>query len=94
LAPVLRFTRGRNLEAQERVVRIFREVMGYQEMEAGDCVERFVKRMGLPTRLSEVGVTDDKQVEEIAERTMTDVWVGGKRQMEFDEIMEILNAVR
>lgn len=94
LAPVLRFTKGRNPEAQERVVRIFKEVLGYGEMEAGDCVERFVKRMGLPTRLSEVGVKEDRQVEEIAEKTMTDVWGGGKRQLEYDEIMEILNEVR
>lgn len=94
LAPVLRYTKDRNPEAQKMVLGIFNEMLGWHETEAGDCVERFVKTIGLSTRLSEVGVKDDKTVEKIAEKTMTDAWGGKERQLEYDEVLQILNMVR
>jgi maleylacetate reductase len=94
LAPVLRYTKNRNPAAQARVVGIFNDVLARQETEAGDAIERFTTMLNLPNRLSEVGVVKDEQVASIAERTMTDVWGGQKRQLEYDEIVAILNMVR
>lgn len=94
LAPVLRYTKDRSSRAQAKVLEIFNDTLGWQEKEAADAVHRFVKILGLPTTLSEVGVKTDEQVRKVAEKAMTDVWGGGKRQMEYDEILETLNMVR
>ena len=95
LAPVLRYTKSQNAEAQARVAKIFNETLGWEEKEAADAVSRFVKLLGLPTTLSEVGVTEESQIEKIAEKTLTDAWGGAKRQLETkEEVMEILNAAR
>lgn len=63
LAPVLRYEARHpesgfwDVGAQGRVVDVFREVLGWGEMEAGEAVERFVGDvLGLPTRLGEVGI--------------------------------------
>lgn len=94
LAPVLRYTRDRASRAQAKVLEIFNDSLGWQEKEAADAVHRFVKMLGLPTTLSEVGVKTDEQVREVAEKAVNDLWGGGKRQMEYDEILETLNMVR
>lgn len=94
LAPVLRYTKDRSSRAQEKVLGIFNETLGWHEKEAADAVHRFVKMLGLPTTLSEVGVKTDEQVRKVAEKAVTDVWGGEKRQMEFDEILETLSLVR
>ena len=94
LSPVLRFTRNRSPQAQQRIVNIFNETLGWNENEAADAVMKFVQLMGLPTRLSDVGVTSDEQVKTIAEKTMTDIWGGGKPQLNYDEVLQILNLVR
>ncbi|KUI55818.1 Alcohol dehydrogenase 4 [Cytospora mali] len=94
LAPVLRYTKDRSSKAQAKVLGIFNDSLGWQEEEAGDAVNRFVKMLGLPTTLSEVGVKTDEEVRKVTEKSMTDVWGGGKRQMEYDEVLEILNMVR
>ncbi|GAD96376.1 hypothetical protein ANI_1_1286084 [Paecilomyces variotii No. 5] len=83
------------LEGHKIVVDVFNEELGWQEKEAGDAVERFYRSLGLPTRLSDVGVTDDEAVWKIAEKTMTDIWGGGPRQIDDPkEIMKILETVR
>ena len=82
-------------EAQARVLKVFNETLGWQATEAAAAMERFVKSLGLPTRLSEVGVTEEAQIEKIAEKTLTDVWGGGPRQIDDPkEIMKILETVR
>ena len=50
--------------------------------------------LDLSTRLSKVGVERDKQVISIAERTMADVWDGQKHQLDYEEIVAILEMVR
>jgi alcohol dehydrogenase class IV len=94
LSPVLRFTEDRNRSAQKIVVDAFNEVLGWSETEAAGCVEKFVDQLGLPTRLSEVGIESDDQIKAIADKTMTDIWGGGKRQLEREEILAILNMVK
>ncbi|UNI18576.1 hypothetical protein JDV02_004834 [Purpureocillium takamizusanense] len=99
LAPVLRW-QAANLSnphyktAQAKTLAIFNETLGWREASAADAVERFVRSLGLPTTLRDVGVVSDEEVRRIADKTMTDVWGGGKRQMEFDDVMEVLNSVR
>ena len=99
LAPVLRWQAAHLSQphyktAQARILDIFNETLGWQESSAADAIERFVMTLGLPTTLQEVNVISDEQVKEIAEKTMTDVWGGGKRQMEFDDVMDVLNSAR
>lgn len=101
LAPVLRYEDQHpasafwDVDAQRRIVEIFNEVLGWRETEAGAAVERFVREMGMQTRLSEVGVTDDGVVSRIAEATMTDVWGGGRPQLEgVEQVVEILGMMR
>lgn len=95
LAPVLRFTEGRNGEAQKKVLEVFNSVLGWQEKSAGDAVERFVKSLGMPTRLAEVGITKEKQLDGIAVNTLTDVLAGGPGQLtELQEVLDVLYSVR
>ena len=95
LAPVLKYTESWNPEAQKVLLGIFNEELGWKEKILGEAMTRFVKMLGLPTTLSEVGVTDEKMIETIAEHTLTDVWGGQKRLLNTKgEVMEILNMVR
>lgn len=82
-------------EGHKIVLDVFNEELGWHEKEAGDAVERFYRSLGLPTRLSAVGVTDDAAIRKIAEKTMTDVWGGGPRQIDDPkDIIQILETVR
>ncbi|KAK4937667.1 hypothetical protein LTR10_021740 [Elasticomyces elasticus] len=99
LAPVLRWqaahlSQPHYKKAQAGILDIFNETLGWQETSAADAIERFVMALDLPTTLQEVNVTSDEQVREIAEKTMTDVWGGGNRQMEFDDVMEVLKSAQ
>ncbi|KAH9826714.1 maleylacetate reductase [Teratosphaeria destructans] len=79
LAPTLRYsakTWPRTREVQARILEVFNETLGWRERDAADALTKFVTQLGLPTRLSEVGVTDQAQVEEVAEKTLTDIWGG------------------
>lgn len=76
LAPVLKYTADRNPKAQKRVLRVFNDALGWKKESAGDAVEAFVKELGFPTRLHEVGITEPSQIDEIAEKTLTDVLAG------------------
>jgi len=84
LVPLPRFTKNRNPEAQRRVVTIFNETLGWNEREAGNYVERFVKTLGLPTRLNEVGVISSEMIEQVADKTMSNIWQGGKSKLEYE----------
>jgi alcohol dehydrogenase class IV len=101
LAPTLRYESLHlenphfSVEGQRAVVEIFNETLGWEETNAGDAVEKFYKKLGLPTRLSEVGVTSDEALQKIAENTMTDIWGGGETQIDDPkEILKILQTVR
>jgi alcohol dehydrogenase class IV len=99
LAPVLRWqaahlSNPHYKTSQAKILATFNETLGWQEESAADAISKFVKSLGLPTRLSEVGVTSDERMRRIAERTLTDVWGGGKRQMEFEDVMAVLESAR
>ena len=67
LPSVLRWNLPANAERQKRVG----EAFGKSDVAAGDLVEGLVKSLGLPGRLSEVGVGRDR-FREIAEKSMHD----------------------
>jgi alcohol dehydrogenase class IV len=95
LAPVLRYTEDQNREAQKKVLNAFNEVLGWDEKRAGDAMERFVKMLGMPTRLSEVGITKQEQFDSIAEKTLTDVLAGHPGQLtKKEEVLAVLYSVR
>ncbi|KAK5122285.1 hypothetical protein LTR85_004196 [Meristemomyces frigidus] len=95
LAPVLKYQKHDRADAQAKVLKVFNETLGWQETDAADAMTKFVKELGLPTTLSEVGVTDNTIVDKIAEKTLTDVWGGGKPQItEKAEVRKILEMVR
>jgi len=87
LPSVLRWNVAANGERQKRVS----EAFGRPDAAAADLVESLVKSLGLPGRLSEVGVTADR-FREIAEKSMHDRAVlNNPRPIERPEqVMEIL----
>jgi alcohol dehydrogenase class IV len=95
LAPVLRYTHDRNPEAQQQVLEIFNSVLGWKEHNAGDAVEKFVNLLGLPTTLSQVGVTEETDIESIAEKTLTDILAAFPGQLQTkEEVIKVLKMVR
>ena len=87
LPSVLRWNLPANAERQKRVG----EAFGQPGAAAGDLVEGLVKSLGLPGRLSEVGVGRDR-FREIAEKSMHDRAVlNNPRPIQGpDQVMEIL----
>jgi len=87
LPSVLRWNLPANAERQKRVG----EAFGKPDAAAGDLVEGLVKSLGLPGRLSEVGVGRDR-FREIAEKSMHDraVLNNPRRIGGPDDVMEIL----
>ncbi|KAM0546276.1 hypothetical protein ACHAPJ_010960 [Fusarium lateritium] len=94
LPPVLRYTKSRNPDAQARIVKIFNETLGWEESEAGDCVARLVKVTELPSTLREVGVTSDEQIEQIIDKTMTDVMFSFGKVLTREEVSEIVYSTK
>lgn len=98
LGPVLRYTHERDekqREAQKRVLAVWNRALGLEEHSLADAVENFVRMLGLPHTLKEVGVVQDEDIEKVAENTLTDVFgahigVGGSK----DQILDILNLAR
>ncbi|KAF2659721.1 Dehydroquinate synthase-like protein [Lophiostoma macrostomum CBS 122681] len=97
LAPVLGNMAAKGLqgESQMKVLKIFNETLGWQEKTAAAAVSRFVRSLEMPGSLVEVGVVEQQDLDLVAERTMTDVWGGGERQVQSkEELLEILESAR
>lgn len=94
LPPVLRYTKARNPEPQNKIVQAFNDTLGWQETQAADCVAQLVKRLGLPNTLSAVGVTRQDQIEKIVGMTMTDILVSFGKVLDREEIAEIVYSAR
>lgn len=94
LPPVLRYTKERNPEPQDKIVQAFNNTLDWHETQAADCVERLVKLLGLPNTLSAVGVTRQDQIEKIIDMTMTDVLVSFGKTLDREEIAEIVYSAR
>ncbi|KAJ4984868.1 alcohol dehydrogenase [Stagonosporopsis vannaccii] len=98
LAPVLRYTYGRNdkqKEVQDKVLCIWNKALKTEEKSLADAVENFVKTLELPHTLKEVGVTEKEDFERVAENTLTDVF-GAQQSVvnNKDQVLEILNLAR
>ncbi|KAF5002749.1 hypothetical protein FGRMN_146 [Fusarium graminum] len=94
LPAVLRYTKSKNPEAQARIVKTFNESLGWEETEAGDCVARLVKLVRLPGALKEVGVTSNEQIEQIVDKTMTDVMFSSGKILTREEVSEIVYSTK
>ncbi|KAI1071442.1 hypothetical protein LB507_005453 [Fusarium sp. FIESC RH6] len=94
LPPVLRYTKSKNPDAQARIVKIFNETLGWEEKEAGDCVAKLVEVVGLPRRLREVGVEEDEKIEQIVDKTMTDVMFSYGKVLTREQVSEIVYSAR
>ncbi len=89
LPPVLRYNRSVNLERQ----RLVADAMGHPGEEAADVIAAFIADLGLPGKLSEVGVTR-KQFAMIADHAMHDSWLhtNPRKITTPEQVLEILET--
>lgn len=73
---------------------MFNETLGWEETQAGDAVARFVALLGLPHTLTEVGVTNEQQIQKIAANTLSDVLAGKKNLPDLQGLREILEGAK
>ncbi|QGI87887.1 hypothetical protein CEK25_002843 [Fusarium fujikuroi] len=86
--------KARNPGAQARIVEIFNEALGWEETDASDCVARLVEVTGLPSTLRDVGVTSNEQIEQIIDKTMTDVMFSFGKILTRKEVSEIVYSTK
>ena len=89
LPPVLRYNKSVNAARQKLVS----EALGQPDADAGDLVARFIKDLGLPGSLAEVGVTRD-QFALVAKNTMHDPWLytNPRKISTPEQVVEILET--
>jgi maleylacetate reductase len=89
LPPVLRYNKPAN-EARQRLVA---EAMGHPGEDAADVIAAFVRGLGLPGRLSDVGVGRE-QFAMIADHAMHDSWLhtNPRKIIRTEQVMEILET--
>ena len=89
LPSVLRY----NLPVNAARQRLVSEAMGEPDAPAADLVAGFIAELGLPGRLSEVGVTSE-QFALVAERTMHDPWLytNPRKISAPEQVVEILES--
>ncbi len=87
LGPVMRWNYGVNADRQA----LISEAMGASDRPAGELIEEFVRSLGLPHRLRDVGVPK-RDLPIIAKKVMEDHSIGGNiRQPESaDDLIEVL----
>ncbi|CAL5865811.1 uncharacterized protein PFLUO_LOCUS17 [Penicillium psychrofluorescens] len=94
LPHVLRYTAHDTEAPQARILTMFNETLGWEETQAGDAVARFVALLGLPHTLTEVGVTNEQQIQKIAANTLSDVLAGKKNLPDLQGLREILEGAK
>lgn len=90
MAPfVLRFNEPVNAERQKRISAAF----GQPDRPAPDLADEFIRKLGMPRSLREVGVGRDR-LQQIAEYTMEDLWArtNPRRIAAPDDVLEILRT--
>ena len=90
LPAVLRYNRSVNLERQ----RLVSEAMGHAGADAADVIAAFIAGLGLPGKLSDVGVGRD-QFDKIADHAMHDSWLhtNPRKITRAEQVVEILESV-
>ncbi|KAF2004229.1 Dehydroquinate synthase-like protein [Amniculicola lignicola CBS 123094] len=99
LASVMRYMKDvkkdiEHANAQNKVLAVYNRTLDWDETSAADAIERFVRFLELPSSLKEVGLTEQKDLDQIAEKTMTDVWGGGKKGATKQEVLDMLELAR
>lgn len=80
-------------DAEERFARFAKNVWGKATAEEGiDALADFIKEVGLPTSLSDIGITDTLIFEPIAKSTVRTT--GCCKRLSDDELVEILNECK
>jgi maleylacetate reductase len=89
LPPVLRYNRSVNLERQKLVA----EAMGHAGEDAADVIAAFISGLGLPGKLSDVGVKRE-QFAMIADHAMHDSWLhtNPRKITQPEQVLEILES--
>ncbi len=87
LPPVLRYNRAVNAARQQLVA----EAMGHAGEDAADVIAAFVRELGLPGRLADVGVKRE-QFAMIADHAMHDSWLhtNPRKITSAEQVLEIL----
>ncbi len=87
LPPVLRYNRAVNSERQKLVA----DAMGHAGEDAADVIAAFVRELGLPGRLADVGVKRE-QFAMIADHAMHDSWLhtNPRKITSAEQVLEIL----
>ncbi|KAH7384247.1 iron-containing alcohol dehydrogenase-domain containing protein [Phaeosphaeria sp. MPI-PUGE-AT-0046c] len=93
LAPVLRYFYGKRKVAQDNVLKVWNEALGWEEENLADAVNKFVKILELPSTLKEVGVEKEEDLDRIAGHTLTDI-LGAGEGIGKEDVKNILNMAR
>lgn len=93
LAPVLRYFYEKRKEAQDNVLRVWNKVLGWEEKNLADAVNKFVKMLELPSTLKEVRVEREEDLDKIAGHTLTDV-LGAGEGVGKEDVRRILEMAR
>ena len=70
-----------------------REILGGDHATASEALDSFIRKLGMPRRLSEVGV-DETRFQQVAEYTLLDIWgrTNPRPVKSADDILEILRS--
>jgi alcohol dehydrogenase class IV len=76
------------------VLGIWNQILKCEERSLADAVDKFVKDLGLPSTLREVGVTKQDDINKVAKNTVTDI-IGAMEGMDGKEdVMAILESAK
>ncbi|KAI4950614.1 hypothetical protein J4E91_004499 [Alternaria rosae] len=97
LSPVIRYKASKSEKQraiQQRVLGIWNKVLKSDEPSLADAVGNFVRSLGLPSTLDEVGLTKQVDIEKVAERTMTDVFGAMEGMGRKEDVLAILASAK
>ncbi|KAL1797887.1 hypothetical protein ACET3X_004493 [Alternaria dauci] len=97
LTPVLRYSASKSekqRDVQQNVLNVWNKALGGNEPSLADAVANFVKSLGLPSTLRQVGVQEQADIEKVAERTMNDVFGATEGMGRKEDVLAILESAK
>ncbi|OWY52941.1 Dehydroquinate synthase-like protein [Alternaria alternata] len=97
LAPVLRYNASKSEKQrhlQQSVLEIWNKVLERDESSLADAVANFVKSLGLPSTLREVGIQEPADIEKVVDSTMTDVFGAVEGMGQKEDVLAILESAK
>jgi alcohol dehydrogenase class IV len=97
LAPVLRYNASKSEKQrhlQQSVLEIWNKVLERDESSLADAVANFVKSLGLPSTLREVGIQEPADIEKVVDSTMTDVFGAMEGMGQKQDVLAILESAK